>query len=248
LAEVGTHSALAVESVRQHEAAVAQAREEGAAEVLKAAQQFLAPGSWPETPGFESAPLRWRSDELNLVSFAVAASAGRIAFLLIESALPPSAAFGSLIRAGNVGRGLLATAEPAKVVEKTWSAEPGCSVAAALWEGERVRLAAAGDAASVPFLLREGRPVPFPVAENQRIRTAQIDAAAKDLLLLASTGLDSLQFTAKPIPSEKVVQQFARSAQGHPLSGAFAQMVSEWKRAGTSPGQRDVLLLAARRQ
>ncbi len=248
LAEVGTHSALAVESVRQHEAAVADARREGAWEVLKNARQFLAPTTWPETPGFESAPLRWRSEELNLVCFAVSASAGRIAFLLVESSLPPGDAFGALVRAAGAGRPLLATTAPEEVLEKILAAEPSCSATAAAWEGARVLLAAAGESATVPFLLRDARPVPYPVAERRRIKTAQIDAAAGDLLVLASNGLAAMQFAAKPGPPEKAVQHFAREAEGQPLSAAFARLVSEWKRAGAAPGEKDVLLLAARRQ
>jgi putative methionine-R-sulfoxide reductase with GAF domain/predicted Ser/Thr protein kinase len=247
LAEVGTHSALAVESVRQHEAAVAEARRDGAWEVLKNARQFLAPTAWPETPGFESAPLRWRSEELNLVCFAVAGSAGRIAFLLVESPLPPAEAFGALVRASGAGRPLLATGAPEEILEKTLEAEPSCSATAAVWERTRVHLAAAGESASVPFLLREARPLPYPVAERRKIRSAQIDAAAGDLLVLASTGLAAMQFPAKPGAPEKAVQHFAREAEGQPLPAAFARLVSEWKRAGAAPGERDVLLLAARR-
>src|SRR5262249_56318424 len=89
LAEVGTHSALAVESVRQHEASLADAHQAGAAEVLKTAQQFLAPNVWPATPGFESAPLRWRSGGLNLVSYAGGPGSSRIGFLLLEARPPP---------------------------------------------------------------------------------------------------------------------------------------------------------------
>jgi GAF domain-containing protein len=62
LAEVGTHAALAVGGVREHEAAVRRARREGAAAILKGVLPLLNPSAWPETPGFDSAPLRWRSD------------------------------------------------------------------------------------------------------------------------------------------------------------------------------------------
>jgi putative methionine-R-sulfoxide reductase with GAF domain/predicted Ser/Thr protein kinase len=247
LAEIGTHSALAVESVRQHEAAVAQARREGAAQVLKAAHQFLAPHVWPDTPGFESAPLRWRSEELNLVSYAVEASPGRIAFLLLESAASAEDAFGALIRAGNAGKPLLAQTAPGEVLERIHAAEPSCSATAALWEGTRVLLAATGDGTSVPYLLRDGRPIPFPVAERSGVETAQSEALPGDLLVLCSTGLAAMQSSAKPVPMEKTIQDFARAAKGHSLSAAFAQLVSGWKRAGETPGEKDVLLLAARR-
>jgi hypothetical protein len=121
-------------------------------------------------------------------------------------------------------------------------------VIAAVWEGKRVFLAAGGETASIPYLLRDGRPVPFPVGEKRQIKTAESDAVAGDLLVLASTGLAEMQFAGKPVEPEKSIQYFAHAAQGHPLPAAFAQMVSDWKRAGTAPGARDVLLLAARRQ
>ena len=80
------------------------------------------------------------------------------------------------------------------------------------------------------------------------MKTAQCQTAAGDLLVLVSTGLSALQFPGKPVPAEKAVQHLAREAQGQPLAAAFARIVSEWKRAGVAPGDRDVLLLAARRQ
>src|SRR5215469_9851234 len=147
LAEVGTHSALAVESVRQHEASLAAARKDGAAEVLKTAQQFLAPSAWPATPGFESAPLRWRSEDLNLVSYAVEPGSSRIAFLLLESSLPPAAAFSVLLKAGQAGRPLLIGASPHQVIQAVLEAEPACSASAAVWEGKRVLMAAGGGSA-----------------------------------------------------------------------------------------------------
>jgi len=248
LAEVGTHSALAVENVRLHEAAVAQARREGAASVLKSAQHFLAPHEWPETPGFESAPLRWRSEDLNLVSYSIAAGDGRIAFLLLESAHSPGASFGALVKAGNAGKAALARGCAAEAVEQALAVDPACSASAAAWEKERVELAAGGQRATVPYLLREGRPIPFSLAERKELKTAQCQTEAGDLLVLVSTGLSALQFPGKPVPPEKAVQHLAREAQGQPLAAAFARIVSEWKRAGVGPGDRDVLLLAARRQ
>ncbi len=206
LAEVGTHSALAVENVRLHEAAVALARREGAALVLKSAQQFLAPHEWPD------------------------------------------AAFGTLLKAGNAGKAALGSGSAAEAVEHVLSVDPACSASAAVWERERVELAAGGRRATVPYVLREGRPVPFPLAERKELKTAQCPTTAGDLLVLVSTGLSQLQFPGKPVPAEKAVQQLAREAQGQPLAAAFARIVSEWKRAGVGPGDRDVLLLAARRQ
>jgi serine/threonine protein kinase len=245
LVEVGTHSALAVDGVRQHEAAIAQARREGAAEVLRGAQSVLAPHEWPATEGFETTPLRWRSEELGLVSYAVEAGPDRVSFLLLETSLPPGAALGALLRAGAAGReGLNISA--ADAVLRAVTAEPGCAAAAARWEGDRLALAAGADAA-IPFFLRDARPVPFPVSERGSIRVAEAKAVAGDLLVLASTGLAQVRFPGKPVPAEKSVQHFGRIAAGQGLAGAFAQLVSEWKRTGCTVGARDVLLLAARR-
>ena len=246
LIEVGTHSALAVESVRQHEAALAEARREGAAGVLRSAQSLLVPHEWPATPGFETAPLRWRSEELDLVSYAVEAGSERVSFLLVETALPPEAALGALLRGGAAGRERLGSS-PAEAVERALSADSSCVAAAATWQADRICLAAAGAGASIPYLLREGRPVPFPVAERGAAQHAEAKAERGDLLVLASSGLAALRFPAKAVPVEKSVQQFGRIAEGQSLAGAFAQLVSEWKKMGAAPGARDVLLLAARR-
>src|SRR5262249_42946964 len=86
LAEVGTHAALAVESAREYQSAVERARHEGAQAVLRGVLPLLNPTAWPPTPGFESAPLRWRSEEPNLAIYAVDSggdpSAPRLAVLL----------------------------------------------------------------------------------------------------------------------------------------------------------------------
>lgn len=245
LAEVGTHAALAVEGVRQHEAAVAEARREGARGLIKSAQALLAPGAWPQTPGFESAPLRWRSEEINLISYWVESSSDRIAFLSIEHPALPEDAFGALSRAFSAGRAHLPKASPSDVVSRVLSADPACAVTAASWEKGIVRLAAAG--APLPHLLRDGFPVPFPASEAEGISSAEAPTAVGDLLVLASSGLAAIRFPGKPWPPEKSVQRFARASRGHPLSAVFAELVSEWKKAGSSPGPRDVLLLAARR-
>ena len=245
LVEVGTHSALAVESVRQHEAAVARARREGAAEVLRGAQSALAPHEWPLTAGFDTSPLRWRSDEIDLISYAVESGPDRVSFLLIESTLPPGSALGALLQANAAGRERLAVSA-ADAVEAAIAASPGCAVAAARWEGNRVTLAAS-PGAELPYLLREARPVPFPMAQQGSVRRAEAEVFPGDLLVLASAGLGEIRYPGKPVPSEKTVQHFARIAAAQGLAGAFAQVVSEWKRTGCAVGARDVLLLAARR-
>ena len=246
LADVGTHAALAVESVRQHEGAVARAREEGALEVLRTAQAILAPGRWPETPGFESAPLRWRSEDLDLVSYAVEPGPGSLAFILVESALPKESALGCLFGAVTAGRGRLADSAVEAVADAV-RAEPSARVAAARWEGDRVELAAGGEGASIPWLLRDGRPIPFEVDERGGLKRAEAETLPGDLLVLSSAGAGELRFPGKDVPPEKSIQLFARTAEGQSLAGAFAQIVSDWKRIGAAVGSRDVLLLAARR-
>ena len=247
LAEVGTHSALAVESVRQHEAAVARARREGAAEVLRSAQALLSPAAWPETPGFESAPLRWRSEELNLLSYGVEAGPGGLGFYLLESSEPCESAFGSLLRASHAARALLLSSAPAETAAHIRALEPGCAVTVARWEGERLSLAVSAGAATLPLLLRGPLPVPFAASASGEISTAEPETLPGDLLFVGSTGLSQLRFAGKPVPAEKCVQQIARAAEAQALPAGFAQVVSDWKRAGAGPGGRDVLLLAARR-
>jgi len=248
LAEVGTHSALAVENVRQHQTAVEEARREGAARVLRGVQAALAPPLWPETPGFESAALRWPSEGLSLLSYAVESAPAWIAFLLLESAEPPEVAFASLLRATNAGKTVLRTASPAKVVETVRMAEPSCAATAARWEGKRISLSASGEGATIPHLLRDAHPVPFPVAEKGEVLAAETEAYAADLLVLASSGLGSIRFPGKPTAPERSVQHLARAAQSQSVLAAFAELVSDWKKNGASPGDKDVLLRAARRK
>ena len=98
------------------------------------------------------------------MSYAVETGPGRVSFLLVETALSPEIALGALVRASIAGRENLRVS-PAEAVERAIAAEPGCSVAAARWEGDRVTLAAS-PGAEIPYLLRDARPVPFPVSER----------------------------------------------------------------------------------
>ena len=245
LTEVGTHAALAVESVREHEREVRKARREGAAGVLKGVMPLLLPKSWPETPGFESAPLRWRSEEPNAALYAVETGPEVLAFLLLEDSREIDESIGALVRASSLGRRLLPTATAAEIAEKIGALEPACAVTAARWDGERLSLAARE--APVPWVLRFGRPVPFEVRETAGVREATLETAQGDLLVLASSGLVRLVSGGRPPSAEKAVQKLARAAETQPLSGAFAGLVSEWKKTGVAPGPRDVLLLAAKR-
>jgi putative methionine-R-sulfoxide reductase with GAF domain/predicted Ser/Thr protein kinase len=245
LAEVGTHAALAVESVREHEAAVARARREGAATVLKGVLPLLNPTAWPATPGFESAPLRWRSDEPNLSIYAVEAASGSLSLLLLEDRRAMEEAIAGLVRAANIGKPLLASASPAEIVARIAAQEPGCSITAARWQGDRVSLAARET--GIPYLLRFGRPVPFEIRETDGTREASVETGQGDLLVLASAGLFTLRSAGRPASADQSVIRLARAAETQPLSAAFASLVAEWKKTGLSPGSRDVLLIVAKR-
>ncbi|HEY6064787.1 MAG TPA: GAF domain-containing protein, partial [Thermoanaerobaculia bacterium] len=230
LAEVGTHAALAVEGDRRYEAAVDQARREGASRALRGTAAFLVPQSWPTTPGFESAPLRWSSGEFGLMAFAVDAAPGRVAFVLIEPAGEPEDSLAALLRAIEAGRKLLPGASPQEVVAAIGALSSDCAVAAARWEQDAVSVASGGGA-PIPRLLRAGHALP-----------PGTSAMEGDVLVVPSSGLERL----RPVP-EAPIDSFARLAAGQPLASAFARLVADWKRRGVAPGDRDVLLLAARR-
>ncbi|HVE66845.1 MAG TPA: GAF domain-containing protein, partial [Thermoanaerobaculia bacterium] len=242
LAEVGTHAALAVEGVRQHEAAVQAARKEGAARALKGGSALLVPHAWPDIPGFEATPLRWRTPALALAAFDVQPAGDGIAFLLLEPLGEPEDSFAALFTGLEKGRRVLATHPPEDAVAAAASAGPGCAVSAARWEGGRLSLAASD--APLPTLLRDGRPVAFPPGT-----TAAAETRPRDTLVVASSGLARLRpprTEAAASPAD-ALSRFASLAWEQPLSAAFARLVADWKREGTSTGDRDVLLLAARR-
>jgi putative methionine-R-sulfoxide reductase with GAF domain len=246
LSEVASHAALAVESVRDHERAVAIARAEGAAEVVRSAAALLTPGAWPETPGFESAPLRWSAGESTLASFAVDAAPGRLAFLLLEREGIAAEAFGPLARACQAARSLASVTGPRELCAEIARREASVSAAAIRWEDSRLTLAATG-ASLLPWVMRRGVPVPFLEQTSGSLRAAVLDPEPGDLLLLASRGLSTLSGAGgKPVAPGEAVLRLARAAAEKALPVAFAEVVAEMKRLGVSPGPEGVLLLAAR--
>jgi len=245
LQEVATHAALAVEGVREHEAAVRRARREGAESVVQAVMPLLAPAAWPETPGFESAPLRWRSAEPSIAIYAVEARPNTISLLLLDDRRELEESVGGLVRASGAARKSLAGSAPSEVVHRAAAAEPGCSATAVRWEEDRVSIAAWN--APVPWLLRFGRPVPFEASERDGVTEVSVETARGDLLVAGSRGLSELHSEGKPEPPEKPIQRLARAAETETLSAAFAELVADWKKRGTQPGGRDVLLLAVKR-
>jgi serine/threonine protein kinase len=246
LAEVGTHAALAVESVRQHEAAVTRAHRQGAAAALRGARALFEPASWPATPGFESSPLRWEAEEGDFAGYAVEASPGSLGLLLVESTGSLEHQLGPLACALAAGRALLAAADPAAIVAGVQRASPSASVTAARWEGSRLRVAAAR--APLPFLFREGRAVRPAAGGNGARLTGECETAGGDLLVAPSSGLERLRFRGEWQAPEQLLEGLARAAAERPLPAAFASAVLEWKNAGISTGTADLLLLAARRK
>jgi serine/threonine protein kinase/putative methionine-R-sulfoxide reductase with GAF domain len=245
LSEVGTHAALAVENVRQHEAAVTQAHRQGAAAAMRSVRALFEPASWPATPGFESAPLCWEAEEGDLAGYAVEASPGFLGLLLVESTGSLEQQIGPLASALAAGRALLAATAPADIVASVQRGSPSASITAARWEGSRLRVAAAR--APLPLLFREGRAVrPDAVGNGARL-TAECETASGDLLVAASSGLDRLRFDGEWRAPEQILEELAQAATARPLPAAFANAVSVWKNAGISTGTANLLLLAARR-
>src|SRR5262249_34931513 len=154
-------------AVREHEAAVRQAREEGAASVAKAVMPLLLPASWPPTPGFDSAPLRWRSASPDVAVYAVSAGPERLAMLLIEHGGGIEESIGPPVRASSAGPRHLDAASARELLRAVAAADPSCSATAIRWEGDRLELAAR--LSPVPHVLRSGRPVPFEVGEDDGI-------------------------------------------------------------------------------
>jgi hypothetical protein len=87
----------------------------------------------------------------------------------------------------------------------------------------------------------------FEVRDSDGLHEVALEAAKGDMLVIASRGFSALESAGKPASPEKAVQRLARSAETQALSAGFANLVSEWKKSGISPGERDVLLLAAKR-
>jgi hypothetical protein len=93
-------------------------------------------------------------------------------------------------------------------------------------------------------VLRDGSVVPL-------AGSGSVEAATRpgDTVAISSGGLARLRplamGAAPSIPTS--LERFTRLASGQPLSAAFARLVADWKREGVSTGDRDVLILAARR-
>jgi hypothetical protein len=165
-----------------------------------------------------------------------------LAFLLLEPLGEPEDSLSGLLRGLEAGRRMLPEASPSEIVAAIGSLDTGCAASAARWAGDRLSVASAD--APLPVLLRDGRL--FPLAGNGSVETT---TRPGDALAISSSGLARLRAItpgASP-PVTASLERFARLAAGQPLSSAFARLVADWKREGVSTGDRDVLMLVARR-
>jgi putative methionine-R-sulfoxide reductase with GAF domain len=242
LAAVAEHAALAVLSSRQHLDAVDEAAEGARVEMVRALRPLLSPAQWPEAPGFESEPLRWRSPASHLLGYEAAYHEGSLTLALLEDSRAVADGIFDLLSAMPELRSRISgpalgplVASIGRRVER---------VVAARLTKDRVELYASG--AILPFLFRNGRPYPFDSQNDGGIRKAQVPVEPRDLVLIASEGLVSV-LGDRSGELETQLQRAAKLAESGTIAGTFTDLVSRWKAEGKHPGTRDLLLLGARR-
>ena len=244
LTEVAQHAALAVLSSREHREAVARAASEAQEGILRSLRPLLSPARWPETPGFESAPLRWRSSRPQLLAFDVLASKDGATMVLLEEEGEVAERVGDLVRALTE----LRSARDEELLPAEWAASLSplaSSIAIARLMPGGVRLAAAGSA-PFPHVFRSGFPVPFEIRRDGAAAEAAVALEAGDLVFLASSGVGLLQGN-RPGSLEAELALAAKFVSRGDLTAGYTELMSSWKGDGLSPGPRDVLLLGARK-
>ena len=241
LASVAEHAALAVLSSRQHRLAVEGAAQEAREEILYSLRTLLSPADWPETPGFESGPLRWRSETGHLLGYGRLDDEKALTLFLAEDERGVTEGLCDLL--GTMAQLRAHGAEPGlgSVVAASGARTP--RITAARLTEKSAEFFAVG--APLPFLFRGGRPHPFPTHEEGRLRHSLVPLEPRDLVLLSSKGLDLL--FSEPEDLERQLRRAARLAEIESLSEAFTDLVSKWKSEGRTPRNRDILLLGARR-
>jgi putative methionine-R-sulfoxide reductase with GAF domain len=244
LTSVAEHAAIAVEGSRQHRAAMEQAAGGGREAVLRAIRPLLFPAEWPATPGYDSAPLRWRAEATGLLGFQAVERDGGLTLFLAEDTRPAEEGIADLLsamtgfRAGDPGEALDAVV--------TRIAERVARVSAVRLAGGQATLCAAG--APLPSVFAGGRPKPFPAEARDKVGCATVPIASGDLVLVASEGLRAMDGPRTGTgEDDKQLQRIARLAERDTLSGAFTDVMVKWKAEGRKPRDRDVVVLGARR-
>ncbi|MGH9442985.1 MAG: protein kinase domain-containing protein [Thermoanaerobaculia bacterium] len=242
LTAVAEHAALAVASSRQHQSEVDDAAETARAEMLRALRPLISPTQWPDTPGFESEPLRWRSSAPHLLGYEAAWHDGSLTLALAEdSRTIPEGIFDLLgaiadLRSRGSGPALgPVVASIGRRVERAVAARLG---------KDAVDLYASGT--TLPFLFRNGRPHPFDSENDGGLRKARVPLAPGDLVLIASEGLVSV-LGDRSGELETHLRRAAKLAEAGTLAGTFTDLVARWKAEGKHPGTKDLLMLGARR-
>jgi putative methionine-R-sulfoxide reductase with GAF domain/predicted Ser/Thr protein kinase len=242
LAAVAEHAALAVASSRQHQEAVDEAMLSGRQEMLRALRPLLSPREWPETPGFDSAPLRWRPTAAGLLGFDAVQGGNGLTLFVAEDDRPAEQGIADLISTMSEFRATVGSVPLSSLLE-TLSRRP-VRLAAARLTPEEASIAAVG--APLPSVFSRGRPVPFPSAREGRVLTASAPLTAGDIVFTVSHGLESM-LGAGTHGVDEQLQRAARLAEQDTLSAAFTDLVSRWKGEGRRPGDRDVVILGARK-
>lgn len=243
LTEVAQHAALSVLSSREHREAVAAAASDVREKIVRSLRPLLSPAEWPETPGYESAPLRWRSSTPNLLAFDAIRRGHDLTMVLLEDDGEIDVKIGDLVRALTELRAAGAGDRTPTEVVAALSRFVGAVTIARLTPEEA---ALAGAGAPLPFVFRRGRPVPFEIVPDGVVSCARVPLAAGDLVLVASRGVGLLA-GPRPEPAEAEVGRAAKLAGRGDLAAGFTELISFWKGEGRCAGPRDVLLLGARK-
>jgi serine/threonine protein kinase len=242
LTEVAQHAALAVLSSREHREAVSSAASAAQEKIIRSLRPLLSPARWPETPGYESAPLRWRSPTPHLMAFDVLAGEA-VTMVLLEDEGDVADKIGDLVRALVE----LRSARGGSVEPGPWAARFSGLVAGvtiARLTADAAELAAAG--APLPFLFRSGVPVSVDARAEGSASHARMPLTSGDLVFVASRGV-GLMRRDRPDSLEDEVRRAARYAARGDLTAGYTELMSSWKAEGLSPGARDALLLGARK-
>jgi putative methionine-R-sulfoxide reductase with GAF domain/predicted Ser/Thr protein kinase len=242
LLAVAEHAALAVESSRQHRAAMERAASEAREGVLRGIRPLLFPAEWPATAGFDSAPLRWRAENSGLLAFDAVSHADTLTLFMAEDPRPAEEGLADLL--GVIG-GFRASGgrEALDAIIAPLAGRVARIAGARIGPGDAT-LCAAG--APLPSVFSKGRLVPFPAETKGAIASATVPLGTGDLVLMSSEGLGRMEGN-RAGEEEKQLQRAARLVDRDTLSGAFMDMVVRWKAEGRRPQERDVVILGARR-